>query len=342
MAGGVGSRFWPMSTEDRPKQFLDILGTGKSLLQQVVSRFKNICPAENILVVTSYKYKDLVMEQCPELLESNILQEPCMRNTAPCIAYACYKIKETNPMANIVVSPSDLFIADEKKFLDTIRKGLVFARERDVLLTLGMQPNRPETGYGYIQQSEKQIDDFKDIYKVKAFKEKPDIDTAMAYLREGGYSWNSGMFIWSLRSILNAFENYLPEVSQGFIKGIGLYNTDREQEFINNIYPDCTNISIDYGIMEKASNVHVLKSEFGWSDLGTWGSLHERLDRDSSSNAVIGDNVKIIESENCIVHSSGNCRMVIQGLSDCIVAENKGVFMICRKEDEQRIKEFSK
>jgi len=506
MAGGVGSRFWPMSTEEKPKQFLDVLGIGKSLLQQTVARFKTLAPAENILIVTSAKYKALVAEQCPELLESNILLEPCMRNTAPCIAYAAYKIKGLNPDANIVVAPSDHLITNEAEFTRIIENGLNFTANNDTLLTLGIQPHRPETGYGYIQSvrneeliisnkkrtayigsegdsyetmpcaegifppsggTERGVDerdisaegtfppsggteggvderdisaegifppsggteggvDERDISaegtfppsggteggvdergisaegifppsggteggidergisaegifppsggtergidergisaegifppsggteggvderdegmcKVAAFKEKPNLATAQAYLAAGNYFWNSGIFLWSLQSILDAFETHLPGVAELFEKGTDVYNTEKEQAFIDEMFPTCTNISIDYGIMEKAGNIYVQPADFGWSDLGTWGSLWEKRERCEQGNTVVGEKVQLFGASNCIVNMPKDKKVVIQGLNDCIVVEDNDVLLICKKEEEQRIKEF--
>ncbi|PKQ64405.1 mannose-1-phosphate guanylyltransferase [Labilibaculum filiforme] len=375
MAGGVGSRFWPMSTEAKPKQFLDVLGIGKSLLQQTVARFKSIAPANNILIVTSANYKQLVTEQCPELLESNILLEPCMRNTAPCIAYAAYKIKGVNPNANIVVAPSDHLITNEAEFVRIIENGLKFTANNDTLLTLGIQPHRPETGYGYIQadlinNGKLTINNKKEavqigsegescetmqnmapnfppsggseggICKVASFKEKPNLETAKTYLSEGNYFWNSGIFLWSLKSILSAFENDLPEVATLFAKGESVYNTNKEQAFIDEMFPTCMNISIDYGIMEKADNIYVQPADFGWSDLGTWGSLWEKRERNQQGNTVVGEKVHVFESSNCIVNMPKDKKVVIQGLQDFIVVEDNDVLLICKKEEEQRIKEF--
>jgi mannose-1-phosphate guanylyltransferase len=362
MAGGVGSRFWPMSTEEKPKQFLDVLGIGKTLLQQTVARFKTVAPAENILIVTSSKYKELVIAQCPELLESNILLEPCMRNTAPCIAYAAYKIKGLNPNANIVVAPSDHLITNEAEFIRIIENGLDFTANNETLLTLGIQPHRPETGYGYIQAgsvisdqlsvnskstkiSSEELTDNREPktdnpLKVIAFKEKPDLATAKSYLEAGNYFWNSGIFLWSLKSIMKAFENDLPEVAALFAKGEAVYNTDKEQAFIDEMFPTCMNISIDYGVMEKADNIYVQPADFGWSDLGTWGSLWEKRERCQQGNTVVGDKVHVFESSNCIVNMPKDKKVVIQGLDDYIVVEDNEVLLICKKEEEQRIKEF--
>lgn len=338
MAGGVGSRFWPMSTEEKPKQFLDVLGTGKSLLQQTVARFKTIAPAENILIVTSAKYKTLVAEQCPELLESNILLEPCMRNTAPCIAYAAYKIKELNPDANMVVAPSDHLISKEEEFVRVVEKGLEFTANNESLLTLGIQPHRPETGYGYIQASAELVSG--SISKVSAFKEKPNLATAKEYMAAGNYFWNSGIFLWSLKSILTAFESHLPEVAALFGKGAKVYNGPKEQSFIDEMFPTCVNISIDYGIMEKADNIFVQPADFGWSDLGTWGSLWEKRERSEQGNTILGNQVHVFEASNCIVNMPKDKKVVIQGLQDYIVVEDNEVLLICKKEEEQRIKEF--
>ena len=339
MAGGVGSRFWPMSTVEKPKQFIDVLGTGKTLLQQTVARFKNICPTENILIVTSANYNNIVEEQCPELLQSNILLEPCMRNTAPCIAYACYKIKGLNPNANIVVAPSDHLITNEAEFTRVINKSLEFTEANSALLTLGIKPHRPETGYGYVQSEDQQPAE-DTIVKVDSFKEKPNLEKAKEYVAAGNYFWNAGIFVWSLNSILDSFKKNLPEVSELFKSGSDYYNTDKEQEFINNIYPTCTKVSVDYGIMEKADNIFVLPADFGWSDLGTWGSLWEKQERNTEGNAIIGDKVRMFDSNNCIVNMPEGKKVVIQGLSDYIVAENNGTLLICKKEEEQRIKEF--
>ncbi len=366
MAGGVGSRFWPMSTEEKPKQFLDVLGIGKSLLQQTVARFKTVAPAENILIVTSAKYKQLVAEQCPELLESNILLEPCMRNTAPCIAYAAYKIKGLNPDANIVVAPSDHLITNETEFIRIIENGLDFTENNDALLTLGIQPHRPETGYGYIQSitndelritSSTHIGSEGESYetmtgqsalsvveesplKVAAFKEKPNLETAKEYLAAGNYFWNSGIFLWSLKSILSSFESYVPELAAIFQKGEDFYNTEKEQAFIDEMFPTCTNISIDYAVMEKADNIFVQPADFGWSDLGTWGSLWEKRERCEQGNTVVGEHVHLFEADNCIVNMPTNKEVVIQGLQNYIVVEDNDVLLICKKEEEQRIKEF--
>lgn len=338
MAGGIGSRFWPMSTAEKPKQFLDVLGTGKTLLQQTVHRFRNIVPAENIYIVTSASYQELVLEQIPELISGQVLLEPCMRNTAPCIAYAAWKINQQNPEANIVVAPSDHLITDESLFEQVIQTGLAFTEANETLLTLGMKPHRPETGYGYIQAREDENE--LSIHPVKAFKEKPNRETAQHYLDEGGYYWNSGIFIWSVRSIMKAIRVHLPEIAEIFEQGKDIYYTEKEQAFINENFPSCPKISVDYGIMEKAGNIFVMPADFGWSDLGTWGSLWEKRERNNDGNAVVGSGVHLFDCTETIVHVPNERPMVLQGLDGYIVVEANGVLLVCKKEEEQRIKDF--
>ena len=337
MAGGIGSRFWPMSTAETPKQFLDILGTGKTMIQQTVSRFWDLVPMQNIFIVTSKKYKTIIQDQLPDISDSQVLLEPCMRNTAPCIAYAAYKIHKRNPDANIVVAPSDHLITDESGFRDVVSKGLEFTSKDDVLLTLGIHPHRPETGYGYIQADSEAVSG---INKVAAFKEKPDLETANGYIAEGNFFWNAGIFLWSAKSIISSFESHLPEVAALFAEGEEKYDTDYEQAFIDEKFPSCENISVDYGIMERADNIYVMPADFGWSDLGTWGSLWEKRSKDEHGNSVVGDRVHLFECKDTIVTVPNNRPVVLQGLDDCIVTEANGVFMVCKKEDEQRIKEF--
>ena len=341
MAGGIGSRFWPLSKSNMPKQFLDILGTGRTFIQQTYDRFKVICPNENFLVVTSIDYKDLVMQQLPELREDQVLLEPLRRNTAPCVAYACYKIKTINPDANIIVAPSDHHIQKEDVFIEQIRKGLEFVKNNDALLTLGITPNRPETGYGYIQIEGKSIkNEPENLHKVKTFTEKPYLQLAKIFLESGEFFWNSGIFLWSLSSILNAFEKHLSSVSELFSKGAKLYGTADEVPFLNKTYSECQNVSIDYGIMEKADNVYVLCSDFGWSDLGTWGSLYESRSKDVDGNVVTGKDVMLYNSKNCIVNMPENKLVVLQGLDGYIVVESEGTLLVCRREDEQQIRQF--
>lgn len=341
MAGGVGSRFWPLSRTDKPKQFLDILGTGRSLLQMTFDRFMQVCPVENIYVVTSLIYKDTIREQLPELTEEQVLLEPARRNTAPCIAYANYKILKKNPNANIVTAPSDHLILKEDEFLKVIREGLRFVSDKNAMLTLGIKPSRPETGYGYIQvNGNKNVQENKNIYKVKTFTEKPNRELAKVFYESGEFFWNSGIFIWSLESIMNAFETHLPEINQLFKDGIDLYNTDKEEEFIAETYSDCKNISIDYGLMEKADNVYVYCSNFGWADLGTWGSLHENISKDDHKNSIIGDKVFAYGLKNCIVNMPEDKLVVLQGLEDYIIVDSDGILLVCKKEDEQEIKQY--
>ena len=341
MAGGIGSRFWPLSKSDMPKQFLDILGTGRTFLQQTYDRLKKICPNENFYVVTSVDYKDLVMRQIPELNESQILLEPLRRNTAPCIAYACYKIQKVDPNANIIVAPADHYIQQEEAFLEELWKGLEFVEENDALLTLGIKPSRPETGYGYIQiESAKEIGAIKNLHKVKTFTEKPDLQLAKIFLESGEFFWNSGIFIWSLPSIMKAFNTHLSWLSELFDKGNKLYGTSDEVHFLNKTYSECQNISIDYGIMEKANNVYVLCSDFGWTDLGTWGSLYENSKKDDQRNVVSGRNVMLYGAKDCIVNMPNEKLVVLHGLEGYIVVESEGTLMVCRKEDEQQIRQF--
>lgn len=341
MAGGVGSRFWPLSRQGRPKQFLDILGTGRTLIQQTFDRFVSFIPVENILVVTSVRYRNLVREQLPQLNDEQILLEPLRRNTAPCVAYAIHKIKLRNPQANLIVAPSDHLIIKEEEFVRQIKKGLDFIKNNDTLLTLGIKPSRPETGYGYIQIKDKiDFNHFDNLYKVKTFTEKPDIDMARIFIDSGEFFWNSGIFLWSLPAILNAFELYLTDVAALFAKGEKLYNTDDEVHFINKTYSECQGISIDYGILEKAKNVYVLTADFGWSDLGTWGSLYENKQKDSLGNVINGENVLTYETSNCIINITEEKVAVLHGLNGYIVAESDDTLMICRKEDEQQIKQF--
>ncbi len=341
MAGGVGARFWPMSRSVHPKQFIDILGTGETLLQSTFKRLTRLCLPENILIVTNGIYKEMVMGQLPGISEEQVLCEPMRRNTAPCIAYASYKIHHKNPDACVVVAPSDHIILREDDFVDALGSCLEAASRHDWLLTLGIKPSRPDTGYGYIQHLDGKVyEEDHNIRKVRTFTEKPNLELAEKFLESGDFLWNSGIFVWSLKSIMKSFRENLPEVSELFEKGIGLYNTPEEAEFINNTYPVCRNISIDYGIMEKAGNVYVRVSDFGWSDLGTWGSLHEVRKKDENRNAVIGENVMIYDTEDCIINMPSNKLVVINGLKDFIVVEDEGALLICRKSDEQLIRQI--
>lgn len=342
MAGGVGSRFWPMSTEDKPKQFIDVLGTGRSLLQLTFDRFEGVCSPENVWVVTNKKYADLVHEQLPEIPESNILKEPCRRNTAPCVAYISWRIKEKDAKANIVVTPSDHIVTNCNEFRRVITSALKFTGETDSIVTLGMKPTRPETGYGYIQ-GDLSIPSSrnKEIYRVDQFHEKPALETAMKYIKDKNFFWNAGIFIMSAATIVNAFRVYQPGIAKIFESMRSIYGTDKEQEQVDLKYPECENISIDYAIMEKAEEIFVFPADFGWSDLGTWGSLLMQSHRDLNGNATIGNNIQMIESKNNIVHTLGEKKVVIQGLDGYIVAEEDGTLLICKMSEEQRIKSFS-
>ncbi len=336
MAGGVGSRFWPFSRTNSPKQFLDFFGTGRSLLQMTFDRFKRIIPVENILIVSNIIYKDMIMKQLPELKENQILLEPHRRNTAPCIAYANSRIKAINPNANIIVAPSDHLILKEDEFIRIIEKGLNFVQNNNSLLTLGIQPSRPETGYGYIQ-----IEDGEgNPRKVKTFTEKPNAELAQVFFETGEFYWNSGMFIWNLKTIDHAFDTLLPDVSAKFNAGFGLYNTDKEQAYINEIYPTCENISIDYGIMEKADNVYVLCADIGWTDLGTWNSLYEMSEKDENQNVTLKCNSLFYDSSDNIVVLPKGKLAVVEGLEGYLIAESDDVLLICKKEQEAKIRQF--
>jgi len=342
MAGGIGSRFWPLSRARYPKQFIDILGVGKSLLQQTYGRFSTIIPDENIYVVTNEEYGDIVSEQLPGIPEENILREPFRRNTAPCIDYANFRIAQKNPEAQIIVAPSDHLIIKEEEFISCVSKGLEFVEENNALLTLGIQPSRPETGYGYIQAVQKPLKGYEtlSLRKVKTFTEKPDLELARVFFESGEFYWNAGIFFWSLPVIMKSFEQHLPEVHFSFRNGKSLYGTEKESDFIRETYENCRNISIDYGIMEKAENVYVLSSDFGWSDLGTWGSLYEQLPMDSEGNAIRGKNVFLYDSSGNIVNVPNEKIVLLQGLDGYIVVESENTLLICKKEEEQRIKEF--
>jgi len=340
MAGGIGSRFWPMSKITFPKQFIDILGTGETLIQQTFSRLKRVCPSENIFIVTNRNYKELCLEQLPNVSESNILCEPVMRNTAPCIAYAAFKIHSMNANANMIIAASDHIILNEGEFLRVVKDCLEITAKNNILLTLGITPSRPDTGYGYIQFVEEKIANHKKVRRVKTFTEKPNQELALNFLDSGDFLWNSGMFVWSAESITLAFRKHLRDMYDVFEEGKNFYNTPEESEFINRIFPGCKNISIDYGLMEKSENVYVYPSEFGWSDLGTWGSLYTHLDLDENNNALQGNSVMLYDSSDNLVKVPNDKLVVMQGMHGYIVVENEGVLLICKKEDEQQIKKF--
>jgi mannose-1-phosphate guanylyltransferase len=336
MAGGIGSRFWPMSRTPHPKQFLDILGTGKSLLQQTYERSKKVVPAKNIYIVTNAQYRGLVKEQLKGIRPSQILLEPSRRNTAPCIAYAAFRIKAINPDASMVVAPSDHLILKDKEYADLINKALLEAGSTDSLFTLGITPTRPDTGYGYIQFEETEGD--RGIHKVRSFTEKPDLEMAKQLVKSGEFLWNAGIFIWSVKSILKALETHVPEEYSLFQEGEGRYNTRDEKKFIETAYMQCKSISIDYAVMEKAKNVYTLAADIGWSDLGTWGSLYSYSDKDEAGHVIQGRNVLTYDSKNCIVNVPKNKLVVLQGMKDMIVVENDDILLICRQQDEQQIK----
>ncbi|MGE5424720.1 MAG: mannose-1-phosphate guanylyltransferase [Syntrophothermus sp.] len=341
MAGGVGARFWPMSRSTHPKQFIDILGTGETLIQQTFNRFTKIMDRKNIFVVTNETYRDLVKEQLKGISDDQILCEPSRRNTAPCVAYANYRILAQDPEAKIVVAPSDHIILKEDIFLENIQTALKAASENDWLITLGIRPSRPDTGYGYIQFDEAELpEQDPHLKKVKTFTEKPDLELARTFLQCGDFLWNAGIFVWSLKSIMKAFENYLPEVDTLFRGGNGKYGTDQEANFISSTYSICKSISIDYGVMEKAENVFVLGVDFGWSDLGTWGSLYENRDKDQNANAIMGRNVMTYDTVNCIVNMPDDKLVVLEGLTDYIVVESENALLICRKSNEQQIRQI--
>lgn len=337
MSGGIGSRFWPFSREVRPKQFLDFFGTGRSLLQMTVDRFCKILPVENIFIVTNNEYAQMVKDELPELDSAQILLEPMRRNTAPCIAYATYHINSFNPEANIVVAPSDHLILREDEFVNIIKKAFSFVEKNNALLTLGIRPSRAETGYGYIQMSDEELGG---VAKVKVFTEKPNLELAKVFYESGEFLWNSGIFIWNNKTILNSFHQHLPEITNRFDLGLEDFGTEKEKAFIDENFPFCPNISIDYGVMEKASNVYVQAADFGWSDLGTWGSLYEISDKDEDANAALIANVLFFDSSENVVTLPAGKLAVIQGLEGYIVAEADNVLLVCKKEEEQRIKQF--
>ena len=337
MGGGIGSRFWPFSRKTLPKQFLDFFGTGRSLLQQTFDRFKKIIPTENILVVTNALYADLVQEQLPELTPEQILLEPARRNTAPCIAWASYHIRAINPNANIVVAPSDHLILKETEFLDSIVKGLDFVAGNNKLLTLGIKPNRPETGYGYIQIAETAGDNF---YKVKTFTEKPELELAKVFVESGEFYWNAGLFMWNVNSIIKAGEDLLPELAAKLEAGKDVYGTPDEKKFIEENFPACPNVSIDFGVMEKADNVYVSLGDFGWSDLGTWSSLYELSPKDRDSNVTLKCNSLLYNSKGNIIVLPENKLAVIDGLEGYLIAESDNVLLICKKDEEHAIRKY--
>ena len=341
MAGGIGTRFWPLSKTERPKQFIDIMGCGSSLIQLTFDRFSKICPVQNIFVVTNEDYKDLVLEHLPALSENQILCEPTRRNTAPCIAYANARIAKLNPEANIIVTPSDHVILKENVFDQIMQSALSVAEKEDFLVTLGIKPSFPNTGYGYIQFDEAKINqEIPLLRKVKLFTEKPVLELAEQFLKSGDFLWNAGIFIWSLKAITHAFAEHLPEVYELFSKHNDVFNTDKESRYIPEIYTACPSISIDYGVMEKASNVYVMISDFGWSDVGTWGSLYDVLEKDNQQNTIVGKNVMTYDCENCLINVPKDKLVVLQGMKNYIVVESDGTLLVCKKDQEQLVRKF--
>jgi mannose-1-phosphate guanylyltransferase len=338
MAGGIGSRFWPMSRTNFPKQFLDILNTGRTLIQSTFDRFALFIPKENIYVVTSEQYKNIVAQQLPEIPVQNILSEPSRKNTAPCIAYISYKLREINPEANLICAPADHIILEPEKFKKICTDALHFTSNIKGLVTLGIKPSHPNTGYGYIQYDQHPVTD--NVFKVKTFTEKPDKALAKTFISSGDFLWNAGIFVWQIKNIIDAFEKFLPEMHEVFDTESVHFNTKKEKEAIEKIYPQCVNISIDYGIMEKADNVYIIPSSFGWSDLGTWASAYDNLDKDYLENAVAGNNVMIIDATRNMIHVDNKKLVLVQGLDDCIIVDTPDVLLICKKDREQEIKDY--
>ena len=338
MAGGIGSRFWPMSRTAYPKQFLDVLNTGKTLVQWTYDRYAKFIPEENIFIVTSEEYVDIVKEQLPKLPIKNILAEPSRKNTAPCIAYISFKLAQLDPEAVFVVAPSDHLILEEEAFQKTAIQALDFVENIKALVTLGIKPTHPNTGYGYIQYEGHEVTE--GVYKVKTFTEKPDLEIAKSFIASGDFLWNAGIFAWKASTILTAFEKNQPEMFELFDQQKHLFNTAEEHQAIAKIYPQCVNISIDIAIMEKADNVYVIPSSFGWSDLGTWNSAYENIEKDYLGNAVASDNVVVIDATKCMINAPKDKLVVVQGLDDFIVVDTKDVLLICSKEKEQSIKEY--
>lgn len=338
MAGGIGSRFWPMSRTDYPKQFLDILNTGKTLIQHTFDRFAKFIPAENIFVITSQEYIPIVKKQLPQIPEENIIGEPSRKNTAPCVAYISFKLFQKDPEASLIVAPSDHLILEEEKFMQTCEKALGFVNHMNALVTLGIQPSYPNTGYGYIQHEPAEA--VPGVYKVKTFTEKPNLELARTFIASGDFLWNAGIFVWQVKKILTAFEKHLPEIYELFAAEKDRLNTPEEAAAVAEIYPQCISISIDFGVMEKADNVFVIPSSFGWSDLGTWDSAWQNMEKDYFGNAVAGKHVMVVDANNCMVHVPDNKLVLLQGLHDYIIVDTKDVLLICQKDKEQEIKDY--
>jgi len=338
MAGGIGSRFWPMSRTDFPKQFLDILGTGKTLIQQTFERYAKLVPKENIYIITAGEYVPIVKKQLPDISHENILAEPSRKNTAPCIAYIAFKLIKKDPKALMIAAPADNLILETDEFIKTAKKALNFVDHINALVTIGVKPSYPNTGYGYIQHDTKEA--APDVYKVKTFTEKPNLELAKTFISSGDFLWNAGIFTWKVKTILEAFEKYLPEIYDVFASEKDKFNTPQEAEAIEDIYPQCTNISVDFGVMENADNVYLVPASFSWSDLGTWNSAWEIMEKDYFGNAVSGKKVVVVDAKNCMVYVPENKLVLLQGLDDFIIVDTKDVLLICKKEKEQEIKEY--
>ncbi|HSU28425.1 MAG TPA: mannose-1-phosphate guanylyltransferase [Chitinophagaceae bacterium] len=338
MAGGIGSRFWPMSRTDYPKQFLDILGTGKTLVQHTFDRYSKLVPVDNIFLVTAKEYVEIVKKQLPEMPVKNILAEPSRKNTAPCIAYVAFKLLKKDPKALMIAAPADNLVLEAEEFLRTSRKALDFVNHINALVTIGIKPRYPNTGYGYIQRENTEA--APEIYRVKTFTEKPTLELANTFLASGDFLWNAGIFTWKVKNLVSAFEKYLPEIYEVFAAEKDKFNTSREEAAIEQIYPQCTNISIDFGVMEKADNVYVIPASFGWSDLGTWNSAWDNMEKDYFGNAVVGKKVMVMESHNCMVHMPDNKLLLLQGLENYIIVDTKDALLVCHKEKEQELKDY--
>ena len=339
MAGGVGSRFWPLSTPEYPKQFVDVLGIGKSLLQMTVERFGDLCLNEHIWVVTNKDYVVMVKEHLPQIPDTNILAEPAARNTAPCIAYACWKIKKQYPKANIVVTPSDALVMDSAEFRRVIGNALNFTEKRHAIVTIGIKPNRPETGYGYVQSTT--VQPVEEVFKVQSFREKPDLKTAQEYVTDGHFFWNAGIFVWNIDTIMAEFRKYTDKLCEQMDEMAAYFDTQQETEVVNRIFPMCEKISIDYAVMEKADCIYTIPADFGWSDLGNWASLYGLLPKDGNGNVIVG-NVHMYDCKDCVVQTGDAQSVVLQGLENYIIAEKGGHLLVCKRSEEQRIKEFEK
>lgn len=341
MAGGIGSRFWPMSTPDMPKQFVDVMGVGKTLIQMTVERFAPVCPMENFWVVTGRKYVDVVKAQLPLIPEDHILAEPAMRNTAPCIAYACWKIRQHHPQANVVVTPSDALVVNTSEFARVISKALDFTAEGRRIVTVGIKPGRPETGYGYIAAGAPvglgDASGDSGILKVDSFREKPSLEVAKEYLAAGNYLWNAGIFVWNVDTITTELRTHTPALVSVMDEMSKAFYTADEEAAVDELFPTCEKISIDYAVMEKADCIYTLPADFGWSDLGTWGSLRTLMPQDEDGNAAVGGDVRLFDTKDCIVHAPNVKRVVVQGLENCIVAEHNGCLLVCRLDHEQNI-----